>query len=225
MQPEDRRENILSYAAQLVVEEGMTAVTIERVRQRANISRSLIYNYFKDTNELLISLFKQERKKFRERQEQVVARGRNFEEMVRLTIRTTLQYYLDNGELIHRLTNEPAIANAVLQTEEEVTWRAKVDSYYTKQFMERYNIPDDIATVSFEILEGLAESAGLRVVARLGNEGIDFLEEIIYTANMASLSAIGRKYTINKGLPPVDEQWLEEAKSVIAALSVLMDKK
>lgn len=225
MQPQDRVESILSHAATLVINEGVTAVTIDRVRQLANVSRSLIYNYFKDTNELLISLFEQERKSFRQRQEKVVTKARNFEEMIRLTIRTTLQYYLDNGELIVRLTNEPAIANAVLQTEEEIAWRNKVDSYYAKQFVDRYQIPEDIAITTFQILEGLAESAGLRVVGRVGEDGIDFLEEVTYTANMASLRAIGRKYGDGNGTQSLDEEWLEEAQSIMSNISTAIEKK
>ena len=225
MQPEDRKENILSHAAALVINEGVTAVTIDRVRQLADVSRSLIYNYYKDTNELLISLFEQERKNFRKRQEKAVSKARSFEEMVRLTIRTTLQYYHANGKLIARLTNEPAIANAVLQTEEEVAWRDKVERYYAKQFVERYRIPEDIAIITFQILEGLAESAGLRVVGRLGEDGIEFIEEITYAANMASLRAIGRKYGEDNGLPPIDEQWLEEAQSIVSSISNVIEQR
>lgn len=224
MSPQERIDDILSYAATLVINEGVTAVTMDRVRQLANVSRSLLYNYFKDTNEILISLLKQERLSYREKQEGAVSKARNFEDMIRLTIRTTLQYYLDNGELIFRLTNEPTIANAVLQTEDEIAWRDDVESYYAKQFVERYRMPEDVALTAFQVLEGLAESAGMRAMGRLGEEGLDFLEEMIYTANMASLRAIGRKYGEGTGTQLMDNEWLEEAQSIISNLSTAIDK-
>lgn len=225
MQPQDRVDSILSHAASLVMEEGVSAVTIDRISQLANISRSLVYNYFKDSNELLTSLFEQVRKNYREQQEKAVERSKNFEELLRFTIRTTLHYYLDHGELIVRLTNEPAIANVVLQTEEEMGWQQNVDSYYAKQLVERYNMPEDVAVTTFQMLEGLAESVGLRAIRRLGKEGIDFLEEIVYTANIAALRAIGRKYGAASQATVIDEAWLEDAQSVIEDIAVLIAKK
>ena len=219
MSPQDRKESILSHAASLVLEEGVTEVTIDKVRLRAGVSRSLIYNYFKDTNELLIALFDQECRKYRELQSASGAKAQNFDEMIRFTIRTRLEYYLEHGELILRLTNEPAIANAVLNSEEEIRWQKGRDAYYTKQFVERYQMPEEVAKTTIQLLIGMAEAAGLKIVGRLGEEGLDFLEEMIYTSTMASLKAIGQKYGNYQAQVPVDDEWLEQTRNIIGELS------
>lgn len=223
MQPQDRVDSILAHTAELVIHEGVTAVTIDRVSQLANVSRSLIYNYFKDTNEILISLFKLVRKNFREEQTKTVAKTRSFEDLIRLTTRNTLRYYLENGDLIVRLTNEPAIANGVLETEEEKNWLKEVENYYSKQLMDRYNIPRDIALTVFQVQQGLAESAGVRCVKRLGEDGFEFLEELIYTANMASLRALGRKYGESDQEIVLDDAWIGDAQAILTDLSKLVE--
>ena len=223
MNPQERKDSILAHAATLVIKEGVTEVTIDKVRQLAGVSRSLIYNYFKDSNELLISLFALECRKYREEQTKSAAKATSFEEMIRFTIRTRLKFYLEHGELIIRLTNEPAIADAVLNTDEEIAWREKRDGNYIRQFVKRYKMPEDVARTTIELLIGMAEAAGLRIVGRVGEEGLPFLEDLIYTATMASLSAIGRKFGDHDGEQPVDQAWLEETRSMINQLSGMFD--
>lgn len=222
MQPQERVECILAHTAELVICEGVKAVTMERVSQLANVSRSLIYNYFKDTNEILISLFGQLRMNFRQKQTETLAKSHNFEELIRQTTRNTLRYYLENGELIVRLTNEPAIANVVLGTDEEKSWLREFEAYYSEQLVDRFKISSEVALTVFQVQQGVTESAALRCVRRLGEDGFEFLEELIFTSNMASLRAPGRKYGVSNQATVLDESWLEDAQSVLSDIANLI---
>ena len=55
-----RREQFLDVAAQIVVEQGADAVTMEAVAARAGVSKALSYRYFDNAGALLVSLFDRE---------------------------------------------------------------------------------------------------------------------------------------------------------------------
>ena len=55
-----RREQFLDVAAQLVVEQGADAVTMEAVAARAGVSKALSYRYFDNAGALLVALFERE---------------------------------------------------------------------------------------------------------------------------------------------------------------------
>ena len=60
MSRSQRRESLLDAAATLVTETGLEAVTIERIANRCDISRALIYSYYSNSDELLAALFERE---------------------------------------------------------------------------------------------------------------------------------------------------------------------
>jgi AcrR family transcriptional regulator len=55
-----RRDQLLDVAAALVVEQGTSAVTIERVAARAGVSRALAYQHFENAEEVLVALYRRE---------------------------------------------------------------------------------------------------------------------------------------------------------------------
>ena len=52
-----RREQLLDAAAQLLVERGAGAVTMERVAEWAGVSKALPYSHFENSDEVLIALY------------------------------------------------------------------------------------------------------------------------------------------------------------------------
>src|SRR2546423_13055124 len=59
---EERREHFLDVAADLIVREGIDAVTMEGVAAAAGVSKGLGYAYFSNRNELLLTLLERELK-------------------------------------------------------------------------------------------------------------------------------------------------------------------
>lgn len=55
-----RREQLLDTTAQLVLDEGFGALTVEAVAQRAGVTRAVIYQHFTDLQALLETLFDRE---------------------------------------------------------------------------------------------------------------------------------------------------------------------
>ncbi|MDJ0644191.1 MAG: helix-turn-helix domain-containing protein, partial [Erythrobacter sp.] len=54
--PEKRRDLILDKAAEIVAREGVANLSMDQVGREAGISKSLVYNYFPNLNELLTVL-------------------------------------------------------------------------------------------------------------------------------------------------------------------------
>ncbi|MEV4422931.1 helix-turn-helix domain-containing protein [Patulibacter sp. NPDC049589] len=63
MSPEDRREQLLDAALQVISRDGYGAVSIEAIAREADVTRPVVYNVFENLNELLFALLdRQERR-------------------------------------------------------------------------------------------------------------------------------------------------------------------
>ncbi|MGH8995554.1 MAG: TetR/AcrR family transcriptional regulator [Acidimicrobiales bacterium] len=57
---EARREQLLDVAAQLIQESGLGVITMERVAQRAGVSKGMPYRHFANADALIVELFRRE---------------------------------------------------------------------------------------------------------------------------------------------------------------------
>ncbi|WP_299329469.1 TetR/AcrR family transcriptional regulator [Parasphingopyxis sp.] len=114
MAPEDRRSLILDAAARIVVDEGVSAASMDRVAREAQVSKPLVYNYFDNRANLLSTLLIREYPAF---QGTPVKRNadESFEDLIRRTTLDFIDRYLAKGMLIQRLLNEPSVAADVLK--------------------------------------------------------------------------------------------------------------
>jgi AcrR family transcriptional regulator len=62
--PEQRRAELLDHTAQVLVEQGSDALTIEAVAKRAGVNRALLYYYFDSRDNLLVELFDRTAERF-----------------------------------------------------------------------------------------------------------------------------------------------------------------
>ena len=81
--PEARATQILDVAARLLMDEGFTEVSMERMGREAGVSKALIYNYFPNRNDLLRALLEREVGALRQTQVREVAAAENFHDLVR----------------------------------------------------------------------------------------------------------------------------------------------
>lgn len=58
MKRDDRREQLLSVATEVLRQGGLSAVTMERVSEKANISKPVLYSHFPNRNALLLALIR-----------------------------------------------------------------------------------------------------------------------------------------------------------------------
>ena len=95
--PEARATQILDVAARLLMDEGFTEVSMERMGREAGVSKALIYNYFPNRNDLLRALLEREVGALRQTQVREVAAAENFHDLVRRTTRLYIEHMQARG--------------------------------------------------------------------------------------------------------------------------------
>ena len=63
--PEARQSLILDHAAEIVARDGVSALSMDSIGREAGISKSLVYNYFPNTTDLLRQLLQREWRRLR----------------------------------------------------------------------------------------------------------------------------------------------------------------
>jgi AcrR family transcriptional regulator len=110
LSPEVRKNLILDHAAEVVAVEGVSALSMERLGQKAGISKSLVYAYYPSMKELLQTLLKREYKSLRVLQSKAAEGAETFEQLVRQTTKAYLSYIDERGLILDRLAAEPSLS-------------------------------------------------------------------------------------------------------------------
>ncbi len=155
--PEVRRSMILDQAADIVANEGISNISMERITRDAGISKSLVYRYFENINELLSALLERELKALRKLQAAAAESATTFEELVRNVTHEYLTYIDQRGLLIERLQSDPSISN--MHDPTDYGRDSSVD-YLSKIVSNHFDIPNDVARAITDISFGLPASAG-----------------------------------------------------------------
>lgn len=99
----ERREHLLDVAAQLILDKGIEAVTMEGVAAAAGVSKGLGYAYFDNSSVLLRALLEREVGKLNARVLEAFAGAAEFEAKLRATIRAWFDHVEEDGVLLGRL--------------------------------------------------------------------------------------------------------------------------
>lgn len=99
----ERREHLLDVAAELIVERGVEAVTMEGVAAAAGVSKGLGYAYFANSSELLRALLHREVGKLQARVESAMQGKPTFEDKLRATIHAWFEVVAESGALLGSL--------------------------------------------------------------------------------------------------------------------------
>lgn len=191
LSPEARRELILDATATVVTNEGVSAVSMERMGREAGISKALVYNYFPNRNLLLQALLMRETRSYQAHQIQAAEAAHDIDSMIRVTTRAYLDHVAEKGVLIERLMNEPAIAEAMSDIERE--GRRQTVAYLASRLNADFAMPDAIARMMVELTLGLTGAGG----AYLDRSGcdIDLLEDMLVTMIKANVIAVREGHT------------------------------
>jgi AcrR family transcriptional regulator len=98
-----RREHLLDVAAQLILDKGIEAVTMEGVAAAAGVSKGLGYAYFDNSSALLRALLEREVGKLNKRISAAYLEAHDFESRLRATIHAWFDHVEENGILLGRL--------------------------------------------------------------------------------------------------------------------------
>jgi len=189
--PDVRRSMILDSAGELVVKEGVSSITMERIGQYCGISKSLIYNYFESVPDLLQKLLKREYKALRRLQVEALDRSETYEQLVRNTTHVYLSYIDENGPLLERLQADPGVLGGHDPT--FYKRRAAVETL-AAILMKKFAFPKDLAIAATDISFGIPAAAGAFLLQ--GEMGLKEVEDLTVTMMIGTFAAVRDEYLI-----------------------------
>ena len=86
LSPEDRRDQLLDIARDIVVDSGVAACTIDQVSHQAGVTPQLAHKYFGTRASLLQDLFRREDDTYRAEMHSRLAEASTFEDVVRIFV-------------------------------------------------------------------------------------------------------------------------------------------
>ncbi len=103
---DDKRDRILKAATQVFAQYGFYNSKISEIAKAADVADGTIYLYFKNKDDLLISLFEEEMTKIIRKMKEEVAKKEGFENKVRKFIQVHLDLIAENKDLAEVLQIE-----------------------------------------------------------------------------------------------------------------------
>ncbi len=172
--PEVRRSRILDEAAKLIIEQGLSAVSMETVGRICGISKALVYNYFPSRDQLLAALLQREQNELRDRGMRTALQASSFADLIRQTTRVYLEQTRQRGALTQALLSDPSVAR--LMEEENRNERDRTIRYFVREGKREYNLTLPIAIAVVDMLMAITDQAGQQTAS--GSLDIDTAEEI-----------------------------------------------
>ena len=86
LSPEDRRNQLLDSARDLIQNQGFSGFTMEALATEAGVSNPLVYKYFDTRLELLQELWTREYERYTLSVREQLSKAENFEDVVRLFV-------------------------------------------------------------------------------------------------------------------------------------------
>jgi AcrR family transcriptional regulator len=111
LSPEDRRDQLLDVARNIVEHEGVGACTVDAVSRRAGVTPQLVHKYFGTRASLLEDLFRREDDRYQVDVRERLADARTFEDVVRVFVSANFDQ-LSSATAIGRLRVVPETASA-----------------------------------------------------------------------------------------------------------------
>lgn len=100
-----RQKQIIDAAMSLALESGAPSITVAAVAKRAGISRTLIYEYFSSSADLIADLVMEELANYKERLNSAVQSASDPYDYIKLWIEEALQYVADGRHLLVKSLN------------------------------------------------------------------------------------------------------------------------
>jgi AcrR family transcriptional regulator len=189
LDPLVRRDLILDVAAGIVAEEGVSAVSMERLGRDAGVSKALVYNYFPNRNALLSELLVREYRVFQGEARQAKEGVKDFPMLVRVTTRAYLRHVAERGVLIQRLMNEPAVSSAIRSVDEE--GRQLTVAFFASEIAKHHGLTIPVSAMAADLLMGLTGAAG-DYLCRTGAD-LQEVEDVVVDMIMAALAQLPAK--------------------------------
>lgn len=155
----ERREQYLTVAAELAVEQGVDAVTMEAVAAGAGVNKALLYRQFANRGELLLALFERDTDELDRRVVAATEAVDGFEDKVRAWVHAWFAHVVRNGRLMRRLMEARTVAPEVRKRDRD-RQRAidvKYGAWYGDQFGLPREVGQDVAAMMMSALRGAVD--------------------------------------------------------------------
>lgn len=188
----ERREHFLETAGALIVESGIESVTMERVAERAGVSKALGYGYFNNSDDLLAAVFDRE---FAQLDRWVLGRSAKVADpaqRMREIMAATFEVMQKKGPLLGRLLQSRASGGALEQKRRER--QRFVETYFTQMMIKDAGVPPKQAAVAAALWQAAVNGAVELWAARRvsTHELVEILSKMIL-GSVAALRSSGKK--------------------------------
>lgn len=173
--PEVRRSQILDEAARLILEEGLSAVSMERLGRESAVSKALVYNYFPSREVLLAALLQREQSDLDSRGAKMALEAQSYEELIRQTTRVYLEHTKARGALIQALLADPSVVR--LMAADTAAAQERTIRYFVRETRREYGLSLPVAISAMGLFMSLTDRAGKQVAE--GSMDIDTAETMV----------------------------------------------
>jgi AcrR family transcriptional regulator len=152
----ERREQLVDLAAEMVREEGVANLTMEKLAERAKINKAIVYRSFPNSGSVLGALFDRETAALRAANRKLVVDGSS----VRGSMPAVLELYFDSvgrtGDLLTTLLSGPAVDPILL--ERRRAWREDAIANWGRIFRDATGAPladaEDAVAIAMGAIDG-----------------------------------------------------------------------
>ena len=137
LSPDDRKDQLLDTAKQMIVAAGLQSFSMESLARTAGVSSPLVYNYFASRKELLQALLERELETYAQELMGQVNAAQSFEEVVRIFVASNFDHHAP-GNILPILGSQPEIAVAIRDRQER--YRKQVSTYLVESAAETYKL-------------------------------------------------------------------------------------
>ena len=171
--PEERRNHLLDCARQIVLDQGLSTLTMERLASEAGVSNPLIYKYFDTRLQLLQELLIREYKAFQQSFTESEPRVGSYRDVLRGYVDINFRQFA-GGELLGILLAQADVSQVIKDRA-----RARHAPFFINELVHEFTIPKNLA----EHILVLASGASLAAAEHYSRIGGDREEQIDQTVS------------------------------------------
>ena len=163
LSPEDRRNQLLDCARQIILDHGLSILTMERLATEAGVSNPLIYKYFDTRLQMLQVLLIREYKAFRKSFVRTNPSDGNYRTALRSYVDVNFQQFA-GGDIVSILLSQADVRQAVREQE-----RSRYAPFFIKELANEFGLSTRLAERIVVLASG-ASIAAAEHHSRIGGD-------------------------------------------------------
>ena len=175
LSPEDRRNQLLDSARDLIQRQGISGFTMEALAAEAGVSNPLVYKYFDTRLKMLQELWVREYARYTSNVYEQISKAESFEDLVRLFVNLNFTE-LSLGEITHILGSQPELRE-VTKAKQKSNQRG-TGLFLVNTVEEMYHLTPSQATHLVVLASGASIEAA-RHYARYGGSRKKMVEDTV----------------------------------------------